>query len=385
MPRVGIVTGSLPPKTDAIGEYAAALARSITSWSEVTLHTQRGYSPDAVADIPIHQSFGTTPRKAVLDLEAAIDQQTPNHLLLQYNPFHFDSKGFNPYLAGVLRRLKLRHEKMQLVVMMHEPVGGASRNFILRAVQNRQFESIASIADLTLFSTGPWFEAYRDRHRKRRCGHLPTGSNLPQPANLPLLPANRLAVRADLGIPPDAIVLGVYGPDHPSRQWSYLAAAARKLNSDGRDVRVLCIGAVGSRVRIALQGMGMIDLGDLPPERASARLPAIDIYCSPESAGVSTGQSWFFAGLQHGLATVTTRGVNTDGALLTQSLSAFIAADAASEAEFVTAVMHLANDLQAREKIAAAARACFDASYSQAVLSERLRQMLIIANESDSR
>ena len=288
------------------------------------------------------------------ELEKAIEQQPVDCLILQYNPFCFGSKGFNPYLAGVFRRIKLKAPRIQLIVMVHERFMPANspRNVIMWAYQNRQFEAITAVADLTLFSTGPWYEVYRDKHPRRRSGHMPVGSNLPFAA------VDRQTVRTELKIPAEAIVLGTFGGNHPSRLWNLLAAAGRKLKSENRDVRILCIGSAGPAIRHAMPDLPLIDLGMLPGEAVSRNLQAVDVYCSPFFDGVSTRRGSFFAGLQHGLATVTTRGYNTDGDLLDQSLSAFIAAGPGSESEFVVAVMHLVNDAAAREKIGRQAKVC---------------------------
>ncbi len=371
-PRIGIVTSALPPKHDGIGDYSAGLASVFSSWADVSLHTVRGFSPEPVGGVKIVQSFDISPRKAVADLEKAIEQQPVDCLILQYNPFCFGSKGFNPFLASVFRRIKLKSPQMQLIVMVHERFMPANspRNVIMWAYQNQQFEAITAVADLTLFSTGPWQEVYRDKYPRRKSGHMPVGSNLP------FVPADREAVRGELKIPAEAIVLGTFGGNHPSRLWNLLAAAGRKLKSEGRDVRILCIGSAGPAIREAMPDLPLIDLGMLGVEAVSRNLQAVDIYCSPFFDGVSTRRGSFFAGLQHGLATVTTRGYNTDGDLIDQSLSAFIAAGPGSESEFVVAVMHLVNDPDARAKIAGQAKLCFDEHYSPQVLAGRWRRLI---------
>jgi glycosyltransferase involved in cell wall biosynthesis len=155
-----------------------------------------------------------------------------------------------------------------------------------------------------------------------------------------------------------------------------MASAGRKLKNAGREVRILCIGSAGPAVREAMPDLPLIDLGKLPGEAVSRNLQAVDIYCSPFFDGVSTRRGSFFAGLQHGLATVTTRGYNTDGDLINQSLSAFIASGPGNEGEFVDAVTHLANDSALREKVAAAAKACFEQNYSAGVLAERWKRLI---------
>ncbi len=369
IPRLGIVSTILLPQVDGLADHSSGLASAFSSWAEVTLHTARGYWPQPMAGVSIVQSYDLLPRKAVADLESAIDRQPVDCLVVQYNPYLFGSKGFNPFLAPVFRRLKLKHDRMRLVLMVHERSSPANSpvNRILRTVQNRQFDAMAALADLTLFSTGPWFEAYRDKYSRRKSGHMPVGSNLP------LIPADRAAVRDELKIAPQTLVLGTFGGNHPSRLWNYLAAAGQKLKANGRDILILSIGSAGPAIRSAIVDLPLLDLGKLPAEDVSKHLRAIDIHCAPFSDGVSGGRGTFFAGLQHGLPTVTTRGVSTDQILLDQSLSAFIAGGGDNELEFVGGVAHLADHPDAREKVGRQAVVCFDEHYSAAVLAERWR------------
>jgi glycosyltransferase involved in cell wall biosynthesis len=381
-PRIGIVASALPPKLDGIGDHSRVLAIEFAKWADVWLHTVRGFSPDVIDGVAVTQRFDISPRKAVVGLEEAIDRQPVDLLILQYNPFCYGNKGFNPFLASTFRRIKLKHPRMRLVVMVHERFMPANspRNAIMWAYQNQMFEAITATADVTLFSTGPWHEAYRDKYPRRKSGHMPVGTNLP------FVRADRVAVRESLKIPTAAVVLGTFGGNHPSRLWNLLAAAGRKLKSANRDVRILCIGSAGTAIREAMPDLAvadarLIDLGKLPADEVSRNLQATDIYCSPFFDGVSTRRGSFFAGLQHGLATVTTRGYNTDQALLDQSLIAFIASGPGSESEFVMAVEHLANDVTAREAIARQGKLCFDENYSAPVLADRWKRWVAMSVE----
>jgi glycosyltransferase involved in cell wall biosynthesis len=365
--RIAMVSCALPPQLDGIGDYSSRLSSEFSKWADVSLHTSRGFSPEPIANVPVIQSFDIAPRHEISGLRTAFDQNPPDVLIVQYNPFCFGQKGFNPYLAGVLRQLKKKYRQLKLLVMVHERFMPANspRNIIMWAYQYQQFTAVTALADMTLFSTGPWHEAYRRRHPNRTSCHMPVFSNLP------FVYADRDEVRRQLNIPEDAIVLGSFGGNHPSRLFGLLAAAGSKLKSSGHDVRLLSIGSAGPAIKAAIPDLSLIDLGKLPGEDVSKNLRAIDIYCSPFFDGVSTRRGSFWAGLQHGLATVTTRGYNTDGDLLAHADKAFIATSPGNEEEFVRAVALLAGSSQLRNEMARQAKVTYDQNYALPVLAQK--------------
>jgi glycosyltransferase involved in cell wall biosynthesis len=105
-------------------------------------------------------------------------------------------------------------------------------------------------------------------------------------------------------------------------------------------------------------------------------MQAIDIYMSPFFDGVSTRRGSFFAGIQHGLATITTRSYHSDQEMLVHAGKAFLAPETSDEAGFVSAVEKLAKDADLRRSIGKAAKICFDENYSLPVLAERWRNVL---------
>ena len=257
--------------------------------------------------------------------------------------------------------------------MVHERFmpGNSVRNAVVWMYQSLQFWTITRLADVTLFSTGPWAQAYRRWYPDRACVHMPVGSNVPY------LPTDRDAVRAELGFGSDALVLGSFGSNHPSRLFSLLAAAGRKLKSAGFNVQILSIGSAGPDIKKLIPELPVVDLSHLPEELVSRNLQAIDIYFSPFFDGVSTRRGSFFAGLQHGLPTVTTRGYNSDSDLLEHADQAFIATGSGSEKDFVNAVVRLANEPSHRKQMGERAKICFDSYYSLPVLADRWRDLIL--------
>jgi glycosyltransferase involved in cell wall biosynthesis len=370
--KVTIVTSALPPRMDGIGDHSSGLAGALAQSLDVTVYTARGFSPDAIPGVDIVQSFDIAPRRAIADLESAMKQSPADWIILQYNPFCFGKRGINPFLAGTIRRIKQNSPNMKLAVMVHEMWMHTStlKYAILSMIQRRQFAAVTSQADLTLFSTGPWADNYQLRYPDRKCVHMPVGSNLPY------VKADREAIRRELGFADNTIVLGSFGGNHPSRLFDLFAKSARRLKSAGFDVRILSIGSAGPAIRESMPELPLVDLGSLVADEVSRKLQAIDIYMSPFFDGVSTRRGSFFAGIQHGLATVTTRSYHSDSEMLAHDGKAFLAPETCDEAGFISAVEKLAAEVDLRRSIGAQARICFERNYSLAVLAERWRSLL---------
>jgi glycosyltransferase involved in cell wall biosynthesis len=366
LPRLAIVSCALPPQLDGIGDHSSGLAHALADRAEVSIHTVGAIDPLPIDGVKIHQSFGIRPRRAVRGLLPAVQAQPPDWLIVQYNPFSFGDRGFNPYLPGVLRRIRKTCRRTRLAVMVHEMFMPAlsPKLAVMSLLQRWQFAAATGLADCVFFSTGPWADGYKQKFPRRRAIHLPVGSNLPR------VQANRSAVRATLGIPAGAIVLGTFGGGHASKLPGHIAAAARKLRDAGKDVRILSIGPGGPDIRAAMPELPIIDMGTLGPQQVSTALQAIDIYCCPFIDGVSTRRSSFMAALQHGLATVSTRAYHTDAMLLAQHEQAFLLASATDPGEFAAFVCELASNDTRRQRLGTAAGRLFDEKFSTRVLAD---------------
>ena len=373
-PRLSIIAGALPPRLDGIGDHSSGLASTLAGQCEITIYTVSGFVPAEIPDVEVVQNFQAHPRRSVTRLAAAVEAEPPDWLIVQYNPFSFGRRGFNPYLPRVLKRIKRTCPQTRLALMAHEhympPI--SIRYALMFLYQRWQFEAIASLADVTLFSTGPWHDAYRRRHPDRRSCHMPVGSNVP------LVAADRQEVRRELDIAAGSIVLGAFGGSHPSRLLGHVAASARALKSAGIDVDVLSIGPAGPDLRALICQAPVIDLGELPAPRVSRYLRAMDIFCSPYMDGISTRRGSFFAALQHGLPIVTTVGYHTDGELRALDGKALLAVAPQDPALFAEAALRLARDPALRQRLGRSAREYSEAHFSLPVLGRRWLDVLEI-------
>jgi glycosyltransferase involved in cell wall biosynthesis len=370
--RIAIVATVLPPRLDGIGDHTHRLAAAMAEHADVSVFTTRGFTPDAIAGVTTRQCFAIEPRREVADLAPVLSDYAPDWVILQYNPFCFGKRGLNPYLPALLGRIKKSSPGLKLAVMVHEMWMPAAtlRYAVMSLYQRWQLREIAAVADLTLFSTGPWFLDYRRKHPERACGNMPVGSNLD------LADADRNEVRGRLKIGSDTIVVGTFGGSHPSRLVGHVGAAARRLRECGRDVRILSIGSAGADLKSRAEGIEVIDLGPLDAPSVSQTMRAVDIYCSPFIDGVSCRRGSFFAGLQHGLPTVTTTAYHTEPELSGQDGISLFAPRADDQPAFVHAVKRLADDAALRARIGSSGRELFEAKYDLPVLVRRwLREL----------
>jgi len=380
-PRIAIVTSALPPQLDGIGDHSSRLAGVMSAYADVTIYTAEGFVPDAIRGIRVVQAFDPASWPTVMNLIDAIVTTPPDWLIVQYNPFCYGRRGFNPYLARALRQVRRACPRMRLAVMIHEMYMPANSpaNTLMSMYQRWQFAAITSIADLSLFSTGPWHDDYRRRHPTRCSLHMPVGSNLN------LVSADREDVRVELGLPPDAIVLGTFGGHHPSRLLDRLAEVGHGLRTSGYDVRILAIGPAGPVVRAKMSNLPIIDLGSLAPDSVSRYFRAIDIYCCPFFDGVSTRRGSFFAGMQHGLAVVTTDGYHTDDGLRRLHGDAILAVPSDNSTAYMDAVLSLARDPRLRHTMGERARKGFESNYALPVLAQKWRDALeLTADEAQN-
>jgi glycosyltransferase involved in cell wall biosynthesis len=245
-------------------------------------------------------------------------------------------------LIKTLQQIKTCELCDRLAVMFHEtyvpPVNWKFK--VMRFWQVRQYRELADLADVRLFSIEKWAEREAIRCPQRPASatvHVPVGSNLPfcQPLEA--------KSRDDLGIPPDAIVCGIFGSAHPSRLLDWLGAAVSELRSENFNVVVLYIGCDGEQVRKACSGASVFDQGRLTADEAARCFSAMDLYISPFIDGLSTRRGSVMAALQHGVPVVSTIGELTDK-LFAESLHAVRLVDARDKSQFVAAVKACALD-----------------------------------------
>ena len=370
--RVDIVSSTLPPKLDGIGDYTARLAAELSTRVQVRVLTGEDSEPTQIPNVSIRQAFSAAKRRSVRHLEHVVEAGAPDWLLLQYNPYSYGRWGLNLELPMVIRSLKKRLPNMNIAVMVHEPFVPADnwKFMVMTTWQRWQLWMLGQSADVLFFSIEPWTKRFQTWWPNKPVVHLPVGSNIP------FLHTSKSDARAQRGIREHATVIGLFGTAHPSRMLDRVRSAAKTVLRQANDDLLLYVGPHGQEVQVALRGIPVFDAGILTPEEVSRHFAAMDIYLAPFADGVSTRRTSFIAGLQHGVPTVGTTGPLTDEILLRERDQAFFLAPVSSAQEFDAQVMRLVRDAQLRSRMGAEGRRLFERAFAWNVIAEHLLHYL---------
>lgn len=372
--KVCIITHSLPPELDGIGDYTAQLASHLARSVEVVVLAGMPADPLPVPGVRTERVFDRARPITTWRIRSAVRRHRPDWVLLQYNAFSYGRWGLNLHLP--LCMSSLRNLGASTAVMMHEPFvpRKSAKLALLSTWQKWQFSRLGRDASAVFVSIQPWIGRFESWFPGKPLVHLPVASPLPCCGSGPA------AARQTLGIPAEALVLGCFGTAHASRLFEHFREAVRAASRVRQDVRFLYIGPNGPTVAAELAPTQVIAAGALPPAEVSSLLPAMDIYLAPFSDGVSTRRTSVMAALQHGLAVVGTRGHLTDTMLSAVDGQAMVLADVAEPQQFGECVAALAQNADARSEIGIEARKFYEANFGW----ERMACTLLATLESCS-
>ena len=370
--NIHLVFPALPPALDGIGDYTARLAAELTAREQDVKIFTAQTAFDEVPGVAVERAFSVEPPQSTLSLFDTVRGDPPDWLVVQYNPFSYGRWGLNPFLPLALRRLKRVRPDVRLAVMVHEPFVPVESwsTAVMTTWQRAQLWMLGRSADLLFFSIAPWAERFRRWFPETPVHHLPVSSNVPRTST------SRQAAREETGLAADDFVIGVFGSAHPSRLLHFIRAAVARIRADVRDVRVLYIGGAGARVREALGDAPLIDAGPLPAADVARHFAALDLYLAPFRKGVSTRRGSFMVGLQHGIATVSTRGIHTDAMLLAEAGSAFLLTPDDDLESYRRCALALACDKARRDRVGEAGEALFRAAFCWPHVAETLLDAL---------
>lgn len=372
--KVGLLSAAYPPDLDGIGDYTWWMAQALAAHPEVEtpveVVTSAGEGRPVSEGVRLHEvlePFGSASFRALPGAQAVSGL---DWLVLQYNPFCFGRRGFCPWVPSTLSRLKRLPVAPRIAVMFHETAvpRWPWKFTVMHAWQQPIFRAVCRIADLAFVSTARWAPQVRRAAPGLRVHHLPVGSNVP------LSSASREEARRSLGIPSDALVLGLFGSAHISRRLDWIAATmeAARQRRPGRSVLLLYVGAEGAAVREACPGTEVHDAGFLPPAEVGHCLRAMDAMISPFIDGLSTRRGSVMAALQHGTPVATTRGMWTDDVFLHHTPSGLHLSSAASAASFARGTLQWLEDLADPIAVSGEITAFHDRHFSWPMLAVRM-------------
>ncbi len=344
--RITIIAAALPPQLDGIGDYSAQIAAELARTQDVTVLTSAP-APDPIPGVRIETAFSADAPASVQGIAKFVETNSPDWVLLQYNPFSYGKWGRNLHLPRVMAQIKRTCPQTRFALMVHEPfVPIITPQFAVMATWQRwQLWRLGQIADAVFFSIGPWAKRFGRWFPNKPVVHLPVGSNIPR------VPISRKEARARLGIRGETIVLGLFGTMSAARMLGLVRDAALSLTQAGFSVQVLYVGPHQAQVCAALGDVNIIADGPAPAEEVSRRFAAMDIYLVPYSDGISTRRTTLMTALQHGIATVGTRGFLTDDLLEQQAGHAFLLTEAADSPAFCAAARKLAESANLRQEL----------------------------------
>lgn len=365
---VDLIFPVLPPALDGIGDYTALLARALAPHADVRVLA--GPDPhDAIEGVTVEPAFTVSPPQGVRHLLTAVEHRRPDWVVLQFNQFSYGRWGFNPFLPLVVRQIKRRLPQTGIAWMAHEDfVPVTSWKFAIMTLWQRwQFWMLGRAADRIFFSIEPWAEKYQRWFTDTPVRHLPVASNIPHAG------CSREEARRRLGLDPETFVAGVFGTVNASRMLPLIRRAATAMQAASDRFTLLYVGPHGAAMREAMgPDLPLLDAGRLPAREVSACFSAMDLHLTPFVDGVSTRRGSFLTGLQHSVPTVGTAGELTDALLKDADGEAFLLAPVDDPVTFERHALTLLREDDRRARIAAAARALYDGSFSFEVIAEQL-------------
>ena len=377
--KIHIIAAALPPRLDGIGDYTALLAAELAHSATVTVLTAQT-DPDPIPGVKVETVFAADKPRSVWNIARAVAADPPDWVLLQYNPFSYGKWGCNLHLPLMLALLKKRLPGVRIAVMAHEtfvPLGVSRQFMVMTLWQRPQFAVLSRTADALFFSIEAWAKPYAAKFPGKPVVHLPVGSNIPR------VPITRAEARARLGIPDTTLVLGVFGAMHVSRLMDWVRDAAEAVCATGQEMVVLYIGPDGEAVRSLLGTLPLIvSDGPLPAEEVSRRFAAMDIHLTPFIDGISTRRGSLMTGLQHGVATVGTLGINTDTILRMASGKSFLASEVEAPEQFIANTLALATNAALREKIGQDGMRLYEEEFGWESMAKNLLSVLRKSDDS---
>ncbi len=370
--KICLITPTWPSFNCGIGDYSAHVAQALSLQDDVTVLTAERGVATPVAGVEVKAIFNPSNLNEVYRIADYVENEKPDWVLLQYNPYSFHARGLNLHLPLMMQTLKKRSPGTKIAVMVHEarrPIE-SWRHALSTSWIHWSLSTIGRAADVLFFSIDPWVKKYQSWFPNTLVLHLPVGSNIPV-VNLPKQEAKRR-----LGLESDCLTLGIFGRVQPSLSPEHIKDAVGSVKGTGIPHAVLYVGSQGAYVSSQLPGSPMIADGPLAPEEVSRRFQAMDCMLLPFVEGVSTRRTSLMTALQHGVAVVGTWGALTDKMLLKQNPAAMLLAPAGNREEYKRNMCRLAADAPLREQVGTSGHRFYEENFSWEVIIQRLRAVM---------
>ncbi|MBX3081185.1 MAG: glycosyltransferase family 4 protein [Anaerolineae bacterium] len=315
--RISIITGEYPPMQGGVGDFSRELAVALADQGHaISVLTSR---PDPSTTVSAHSDQRIQLNASIRSWNAAtfgtiqqwVAEQRPDVINIQYEAAAFKMSQMIHLLPRLLRRYPVVTTYHDLLVPYLFPKAGSLRQqALLYVAQTSNAVIVTNRQDAQQLRSAPDIPSLHT---------IPIGSNI---SDQPPLDYDRATWRAQLGIPPDAILAGYFGFLNVSKGIDILLNGVAGAVQQGLDLHLLMIGGnVGSsdasnatQVREVQALIRTLNLdsrvhwtGFVDNPLVSANLHACDMLLLPYRDGVSYRRGSFMAGLTHGCAIITTQ------------------------------------------------------------------------------
>jgi glycosyltransferase involved in cell wall biosynthesis len=303
-----------------------------------------------------------------------VTANSPDWILLQYNPFSFGRAGIAPRFLNAIRRLR-RRGRVPLAVMVHEAWIDIEdpKSAAIGLWQRGQLRLLLESADAVMAST-------------ERLAHVLGGGALHTPIASTIVPIDisRLDARASLALP-DRLTVALIGRDHPDRTLDYAECAIEAIARarGAAALTVLNLGAEPPPIRLP-DGVEVRTPGTLGPEQLSRHLHASDLALLPLKRGLSTKRTTMMTALAHGVAVLGLRGFETES-FLVESTDALMLTPIGDRRAYADAASELAGDPNRLAELGSAGRRLYESRFDWPVLADKVASVLDLLSAKRSR
>lgn len=371
MMRIDLLFPALPPAFDGIGDYTAQLSAHLSAAHVVRVLTAQP-NAQAIPGVRVEPCFSLERRSGVLQVLDSLDDQPPDWLVVQYNPFSWGTYGLNAHLPYLLWRIKRTIPGVQIAVMFHEDFVPVEhwRFAVMTTYQRAQFMALGWLADGVFFSIGPWANQYSSWFKGTPVAHLPVGSNIPRSM------ASPTESRTRWGLTDAGPVVGVFGTLHETRLLSHIQCAVALIRQTYDAVHVLYVGPHGDALKDALPDAPLVDAGRCAAADVAQAFRAMDVHLAPFKDGASTRRGSMIAGLNNGVPTVSTLGPLTDDVLVRYQGAGYKLAPVADAEAFASLARDVVAYPEEQRRLSAAATAFHDALFDWRFVAQRMSSKL---------
>jgi glycosyltransferase involved in cell wall biosynthesis len=371
--RFALVTTNFYPRVCGIGDFSARFgAELLRRGHEVAVFSRGPVAPNPEApEVEARVVEGHLPSVIARNLAEALRAYRPTDVLIQYTAQMWDAWRFGTF-APALVAWQARRAGARVSLFAHELFFSfdARPDLAVAAAAHRlELGALLALCDSVYVTTGTRAESIREACRwlgARPPGVMRIGAN---------------AVPVERRRPPGPPRLGIFSTAAAGKRFDVVLEAFERVAREVPDAELVLIGALGPPerplVRRVLDDVARhpakdrIRLtGGLPLPEASREIADLDVYLFPMSTGANTRSGTLPAALGARLATIATRGDETDRSLFLDGENIVFAREM-SGAAFAEAALGLLRDPGWRARVAAGARRLYDEHLSWEATVER--------------